>query len=415
MRSILLFALISVAAAAQAIDRSDLDWLRTLSALAEDCKDPVLDLPAYRGFDPERDARRLADAMLRADPAQCPEVAPAAVAQLRERIGDPERADIDVELVELARRAAERGQGMRRDPALAERYGRMLWLFQDGPAADPALEAERQAWLVRPETVALLTARNAEVKWRSRRSLELHAGLLLRRDLPYYDPVLAVSLLERGPARHDLESRLRFSRLLTDGVHLPADFARAARPLLDGAVYDSDSAADYQRELLRIGRLAAAAARTPAERAEALRILSAAALDERFGSARDRDELLRGLGRVRKAALAQGDAERIGKALDYQFALDQPFRREGDAAVLPAIVLRALVGPDGRVVETQVVRSSGVARRDRALRATWIEHGSKVELAAVAGGRFAWVDLPPVDPLLTTYDAYVRHHPSTAR
>ena len=163
-----------------------------------------------------------------------------------------------------------------------------------GPAGHAALgAADREAWLRRPETVELLRARNADRMLRTRRSLEAQAGLMLRRDLPYYAPAEAIALLEDGRFITNLPNRLRISRLLTDGRYVPPDYGRAAQPFLSVAAIDADYSSGYQQELLRIGYLAAEAARTPVERAEALRIVSAAALDGRFDSKEVQGRLLR--------------------------------------------------------------------------------------------------------------------------
>jgi hypothetical protein len=285
----------------------------------------------------------------------------------------------------------------------------ILWLFDErteAPAGWP--EVEQRAWLGRPETLALLAARNADDRLRSRRSAELHAELLLRRGSAAYDPVQAAKLLETPQAQAIPGNRPRLVALLTDGEHLPPDYSRAARQYLSLAAQPFDFAAEPQRELLRIGRLAAAAARGPAEQAAALRILSAASLDGRFGSGEEEAAMLARIGAVPNGALAAGDAERIGRALDFRFGFDLPDRQESDPAELRPILLRALLGPDGRVVMTRVAQSSGSPSRDRIVRGIWAAEGHAVDLSATARGRFLWVDLPPVDPLLTTSEAWQR-------
>ena len=121
--------------------------------------------------------------------------------------------------------------------------------------------------------------------------------------------------------------------------------------------------------------------------------------------------MLRSIGEVPQVALAAGDAERIGRALDFQFGFDLPDRRETDTAELRPILLRGLVGPDGRIVATELLQSSGAPDRDRIVRGVWASDGEKVDLSATARGRFVWVELPPVDPTLTTTDAYQRWNP----
>ena len=208
---------------------------------------------------------------------------------------------------------------------LADRYGRMLWLFADRAPSPPRWpRAESEAWLVRPETLALLQARN-DGDQPTARSLTVEAELRLRRDLPFFDAARAVDLLENSRAPGDLPSRLRLSRMLTDGALVPADYPRAARLFLwSVSLLQGDP--DRQGELLRIGRLAAAAARTPAEQAEALHILHASSLNGLAGSREEVTALLGRIGRVRSAMLTAGEArdigERIGDELDFGIPLE---------------------------------------------------------------------------------------------
>jgi hypothetical protein len=411
MRFALLTALFAAAAAAPAAAQRDSaeyrTWYGTLREIARGCDDPVLDLPAPHVMRYRRDARELVAAMLRADPAKCPGVAASAREQLRARIGEPARADVDLDLLRLGwtHRVAD-------DPALLARYAEALWLFDDRPPAIAhwTLPAQ-EAWLARPATVALIEARNAVPELRTRRSIELHTGILLDRGSPYYDPSKAVTLLEDPRANAIPNNNSRLVGLLLGGEHVPADHARAARRFVSLAASPMDYSAEPQRELLRIGLLAAAAARSPQDRAVALRILSVASLDGRHGSAEEQGAMLAGLGEVPRVSLAEGDALRIGRALDFQFGFDLPDRRDIDPAEMRPIILRGLVGPDGRIVATEIIQSSGMADRDRIVRGVWAREGDKVDLSATAAGRFVWVELPPVDPLLDTYEAFRRHNP----
>jgi|GEM_PF-3928115 len=385
-------------------------WETRLREISAPCKDPVMDIPIPRGVDHARDARWLIEAMLETDKVKCPGIAEAAVAELRSVLGEVERADVDLELLAFAWRAAARGQGMAPDPALADRYGRILWLFdEEQPAMPRWTAAEREAWLARPATVALLRARNANRILRTRRSLEAHAGLMLRRDLPFYAPAEAIGLLEDSQVNTGLASLLRFSRLLTDGKHVPPDYARAARPFLRLAALDMDFVSKHQQELLRIGYLAAAAARTPVERAEALRIVSGAALDGRFDSKEVHSRLLRAIGRVPDAMLSASDRAAVEKALDWQMAWALP-GTDGLEGRLQPIVIRGLVGPHGRVIAAEVKASSGSPRHDRAALGVWTEYPERVDLGAASRGRFVWVDMPPVDPFMSTSDAWSKHN-----
>jgi hypothetical protein len=62
------------------------------------------------------------------------------------------------------------------------------------------------------------------------------------------------------------------------------------------------------------------------------------------------------------------------------------------------IVIRALIGPDGRVAVAQIVQSSGSALHDRVALGVWAEHGGKADLGKTARGRFVWTELPPIVP-----------------
>jgi hypothetical protein len=405
-----LLLLLAAPGSSPATSREAWQWETRLREIAAPCKDPMMEIPIPRGVDHARDARWLIEAMLKTDPAKCRGIAEAAVAELRSVLGKIDRADIDLELLAFAWQAAERGQGMAPDQELADRYGRILWLFDDQPPAMPRwTAAEREAWLQRPETVALLSARNASRMLRTRRSLEAHAGLLLRRDLPVYAPAEAIGLLEDSRVNNGLASLLRFSRLLTDGRHVPPDYARAARPFLRLAAIDMDFVSKHQQELLRIGYLAAAGARTPTERAEALRIVSGAALDGRFDSKEMQARLLNALGQVGQASLSEPEKAAIEKLLDWQMAWALP-GTDGSEGRLRPIVLRGLIGPNGKMVMTEVKQSSGSPRHDRAALGVWTEYPERVVLGATSRGRFVWVDLPPLDPYMTTSHAWSKHN-----
>jgi hypothetical protein len=335
--------------------------------------------------------------MLRVEPERCAGIAATARARLSAWTGNIERADADLELLELLYGAAALGLGAPPDAELAERIARILWLFDDFPAAVPRWsEAEREAWLIQPETIALLEARVAS-PLRGSRPMRLLGELRLRRDLPGYDPQRAISLLERPETSFAHAHRVRVARLLTDGDHLKPDYSRAARPLLRSIRY-ADHAAASQEELVRIGRLAAVAARSPVERAEALRILWAAALDDRFDSARDRDALLAELGAIPTEPLARGDAERIEATVGREIPIFGIARPEDGSVEFEPIMIRAVIGPDGRVAVAQIIQSSGSALHDRVALGVWAEYGVTADLGATARGRFVWTELPPIIP-----------------
>ena len=240
----------------------------------------------------------------------------------------------------------------------------------------------------------MLEARNARTGEATRRSLTAEAELRLRRDLPWYDAARAIDLLENGRASEDMDSRLRVSRMLTDGVLLPPDYQRAANMFL-WSVSLLRGYPEYQGELLRIGRLASASARTPPEQAAALHILSAASLNNLEGSREAVTDLVRRIGTVRTASLAGKDAANIRAELNDELIFGIPL--EDDPPDIRPIVLRGLIGPGGRFVHAEVLRSSGSWFRDRAALGAWAQYGDRVDLSATARGRFTWVELPPVD------------------
>jgi hypothetical protein len=411
MRVVLLLALCGGTAAAQIpSDRGEWEAYRSLSAIAAKCDDPVLDLPSPHVIKYDREARTLVRAMMRVDPALCPGITSEAVQWLLARIGNPERADVDMELLKLGWEAAEKGRGMAPDPALADRFGRVLWLFHDQP---PTLarssEEELHAWLRDPAAIALLDARNSNNWLRTRRSLQLHSDIALTRGHPAYDPAKGATLLEDGRMLANPRTKQRLVGLLTDGVHLPADYARASRVYLSMAARET-YADEAQGPLLKIGLMAAAAAKTKAEIAVALRILSTSSIDGRFDSKSVQSELLRRAGKVRKARLTPEQEEAISRALDFRIGFDLPDTAEDDPPELKPIVLSALVGPDGRVIRTELVQSSGSPTRDRIVRGAWISDGDKVDLGPTARGRFVRVELPAIDPKLTTMDVLLASH-----
>ena len=396
-----LLALLAAPAGAQRGGPGDYDALR---AIAGACEEPSLRSSGMHVWRQDYEVRHLLRAMLRVDPARCPGLREAGLAQLRLRLGQPDRGYVDLDLLEIARDAAVRGQGMAPDPALADRYRRMLWLFAE-QAAPPAgwPETERLAYLARPEVIAMLRVRTGERGLSTRRSRTLLGETLLRRELPQYDPAAAATLLETG------ERPLRASQVLTDGVHLPPDFARAARLFLWLATTSAGVRDAERAELLRIGRLAADDAHTPRARGEALRILFAAGVHDLRVGAGERAALLRTIRRAPTVRLAPGDEERIARALYWHFAYDMPGVEVGGApAGSPPARFRGLIGPDGHMALVERVRPSGWPLSDQAMLGGWARRAERIDLGATARGRFVWVDLPPVDPGLTTSQAQER-------
>ena len=199
------FVLLALCASASA-QRPDLGWetVDELEAAAASC--PSAQMPAgarsraraMHVHDIEGYVLRQLNLMLRADPRDCPGIAAEAAARLQAMAGIPERPDASSRILALARVAAEEGLGMPRDPDLADRYGRVEWLLSVEPPELPRWTAEQQqAWLARPETIALLEAYVARDRNATRQPAML-AELRLRRDLPGYDPEAALALFERA-------------------------------------------------------------------------------------------------------------------------------------------------------------------------------------------------------------------------
>jgi hypothetical protein len=404
-RGLLRAALMLAALPCLAIEaRAAPDWWSAMRALRSDagsCRDLLDNEPPHANIEPRRDTLRYLRALLRSDSATCPGGPVRAATVARQLLGDPEAPDAEAALLELVWEAAEHGRGMARDPVLADRLGRLLWLYEDmSPPRWP--EAGRQRWLEQPSTIILLERRAAQRPraLRTQIVVERLAALKLRRDLPSYDPQGAFTLLDEDWLLIGDERRIAFSRLVTSGTHLPPQFDRARRGLILFGSMGNQATPALRAELLRVGQLAASRARTPAQRAEALRIMFAAAIDNHPEEVAARDRLLRRIGRAPTVALAPGDAERIAAGMHRQFAIRLPYRSDEEPSALAPVRLRGLIAPDGRLALAQLVGSSGSPRRDRGILAAWAVEHRLADLSATARGRFVWVDLPPVDPEL---------------
>lgn len=415
MIALLLAATTALAAPAQ---RDDAQWERDraeATALFEMSKGCDLDYDSgpTRGINYRHEVDRTLRAILK-DPPACRGLAQRAAKFVIDSVGTPERGDIDLTMLRRALTLVEDGKLVSADPALAARYARMLWLYGERWPWRGDSEAYRAgqaqpgwtAWSESAQGIALLVARNDTRLMKTQRSLEFEAQLRLRRDLPWYDPVRAVRLYEDGMLSISHANRRRVSRLLTDGEHLPRDFARAARPYRYTGTLAGDAANEAQRELLVIGRQALAAAKTRAERLVALDILFGASLIGDGPALAARDALLRELGLVPFAKLAPGDAERAGRAVDWAIGYGMPSLTKPSG--LRPIRLRGLIGPDGRIVVAVLVQSSGDPTRDRIALGGWFEKGRAADLSATARGRLVWTDLPDIDPLLDSATAWQR-------
>lgn len=381
------------------------DWgdeYAAVNAAAVACAPHLPEGRRYANIQRERDTIDLLGRLVEADPALCPGARAAAAAIFR-LLGRIEAPDADPRLLALAHKAAERGLGMARDEALADRLGRLRWLYGDSPLDLPRWpEAARQAWLEQPATIALLTARVAQRGrlLRTQAAVETLATLKLRRDLPSHDPAGALDLLDEDSLLIGDDRRIRFSRLVTGGAGLPPDFERARRALILFGSFGDRATPQLRAELLRVGNLAAARARNPAQQATALRILFAAAMDGHADEVAARDALIRRIGRAPIVPLHPANVVEIDARMHREFAVRLGYPREGDPATLSVIRVHALIAPDGHVAMARMIGTSGVAHRDRGILAAWAEEHRQADLSATARGRWVWVDLPPVDPEL---------------
>ena len=343
--------------------------------------------------------------MLAAPVEACPDTPAAAVAFMRRQIGDPIRADADTELLSMLEESARSGRGMAPDPEFAARLARHAWLVAADRDVAGWSEAECEAWLVRPETIAALEARVSAAP--TARAIWLLSDLLLRRGLPGYDPARAAALLEASPELHSDPVRLRLAGLLSDGAHMPPDYRRAAKPFRYDAGRNEDIAGPAQQALLDIGRRAARKARTQAERLTALSVLGPAALDG-FGDSRALyTRLLRQVRAPRsKAPLPADRIDWLSAELDTGFAHNLDMLPDDTPPGRLPILIDGLIGPDGRLATVRLTQSSGVAPRDRAVLSNYLRAGDRVDLSSVAKGRAVWVALPPVDPMLTYSEVY---------
>lgn len=330
--------------------------------------------------------------MLRADPRECPGIAAIAARRMRDLVGVPERPDVHTGVLALAREMAEEGLGMARDPELADRYGRVLWLFEnEAPELPRWTAAQQQAWLERPETIVLLDAHLTHHRYAAFRQARMLAALRLRRDLPGYDPEAALALYQRAIERE------RYAEILTDGVHMPVDYRRATGAFLRTPMFGLD--AEQQRALLRMGRQAVAAARTREEEAQALRILFAASVESVDNSCQTLAAQRRQFDRAPEVPLADGEARRIEDELTDDF---RGFMIDDDVPNPRPIVLRGLIDPDGRLIYAEVRQSSGSRDRDRFAILAWAEYAEEVDLSATSRGRFVWTLLSPIPQQPTT-------------
>jgi hypothetical protein len=396
----------AVQAAARPPERPDLAAAdRRASGAFRACRPAMAEMPVHRNSDPHRDLLLMLGAMLNAPADACPGAAAEAMAYLAIASGDPIRADADLALLVMRESALRDGKGGSPDPVTANEIARHLWLV-GGDREVPGMTAGAlEQWLEGADAVASLEARIKAAP--TGRAVWLRAGQLLDRDRPDYDPARAAHLLERvSPDRYQETVRLKLAALLSDGVHLPPDFPRAAKTFRDQATGIGNPALG-QRILLKIGRRAAAAARTPADRLAALAILAPAALD----SLEDSEALYRReLGKVKARRIDTALPDRVLEwtraETRFAFAYLLDMLPETVAPSDRPIVYEGMIGPDGRLVTVRLLESSGVPARDRAVKAAWLSHGPRIDFSAVAPGRTFWIRLPAVHPMFDYGAAY---------
>jgi hypothetical protein len=394
-------------AGSQEPDRAEMRALHEkLKADFESCRHPSMELSPYRNHDPHRDLLRELAAMLNAPAEACPDTPARAVAFLEATVGNPVRSDADTSLLVLLESALRQGKGGIADPVRLQTLARHLWLIGGERDVPGYGKADLDSWLAGPEAVALLEARIAAAP--TVRAVRLRSEQLLDRSRGDFNPGRAADLLESGPAKHEMAVRLLLGELLSDGQKMKPDFARAAALFRYEATGVRDRA-EAQRALLRIGRRAAKAARTEPEHMAALAILAPAALD----GIDDSESLYRRqLARVRapllRAPLPADRLDWIHAEMDFAFAYMLDMLPEETPKSDRPIVHQGLIGPDGRLTTVRLVRSSGAAARDHAVRSAWLGRGGVVDLSAVARGRSVWVELPPVDPMFDYSAAWNR-------
>ena len=390
------------AAAAPPPDRMDEIW-RELRTLAGPCGTSS----GMHVLRADHEVPYLLGHLLRLPADRCDNVAARARARLVELVGEVERPDAEVGLLRVLAEAARQGLGGPADPELAERVGRVVWAFEEYPSSvrREAATAERQAWLERPSTIRLLEGRVALFD-QARRARELLGELSLRRDLPSYDPARAVLMFEADGVTDTPAERMRLSRLLSDGQHLPPDLPRAGEAIMWDLNYNAESA---QPEMLRLGRRAAAGARSQAERVGAARLLWAASIGGDRIAGTERGRAIAALGRVPTAPLGAGDGERIRRAMGFHISTlpgVSPYDDQLDARRRGPVEMRGLVAPNGRLALVELTRSSGDAELDRDILLAWSSWGRELDLSATARGRLVWVRLPTIPNPRSDGDAY---------
>ena len=146
MNRMILPALLMLAAAPANAQRGEeaYAFYQEVRAASAGCEEPRPHIGGEHVPMPDRWARQWLEWMLHVDASRCPGVPEAASRMIQARIGPIETGEFSLEYLRLAWEAAENGLGMPRDQALADGYGRLLWLFEDEPPALPRWsEAER--------------------------------------------------------------------------------------------------------------------------------------------------------------------------------------------------------------------------------------------------------------------------------
>jgi hypothetical protein len=355
----------------------------------------------------------------------------AEVARACKSEGGPIRSDADLALLLpfLDEPPGETSRYCRPDPALAQRAARVIaaapspesgfaMAFLGESAAQgrsvPRDPAAAEAWLLRAyavgetyrDSVRAIPQANRDAFLATDAAIALLRGRLRRADLPREKPRLAEALTRRH-AGTDLDEaaallagseeieaqpvRLLFARTLLAGGSSPATRAAAAA-MLRGAVSSHVSGPEARALLLSLGRTRLDEARTPSESAEAVDLLAAAALGGEV-------EPLAALAAAVRRANGGRDPAEIEAPPSMKLALgpdDYPLAALRED-VTGLVRLRALIGPDGRVLAFVPASPGQPPLLVEGLRKVYERRGpTRVELPGPRPTPYLWLTLPAV-------------------
>ena len=288
----------------------------------------------------------------------------------------------------------ERGLGTRPDPARALAYRRQSWLIVQQRETEPpfADEAELDAYVVRPETIAFLS-RYAEAPDLPRARLRLARALFLRGRPG--DGERAVRLLDEPAFDGNSEAAfIRARGVLASGMEGPAR-SRAIAGLRPLARRSHPGARDLLAEL---ARRQLAGARRPEQRWDAIEWLGDLAFE---GDAERRAAMLRHATAAnggRPPPRLAGFAPERYAPLTAAFISDDDFppaaRRNGESGIVRLV---GLVDPRGRLIFTEPAvpeqnpRLLATARRLYASR-----RRPEADLGDARLAPYMWIELAPM-------------------